>query len=125
MQVLINLRWVLLGLAFVCALVIGLTVWGLVPAPLPVEACLWAGGPLQALGAFAMGKHLASRGRWPVIVAYAAVAFWAVAVWAAVAGTAAGPGGLVYGLLVLFPAVTVAGLLQLVALIAFARRKPA
>lgn len=125
MQILISLRWVLLGLALACALAFGLFFFGISPVTLPIEACLWAGGPLQALGVFAMHKHLATNGGWPVIVGYVAAALWIVAIWAAQAATAAGAGGLVYGLLVLFPSIGIAGVLQLIALIGFARRKPA
>lgn len=114
-------RWVLLVAALISA---GAIVW-------PLASPSAAAGPefllplvivLQAGGAFGFAKHLAARnvkGGWPLFAAYAAAVSWIVMLLSSTAAVAAGPGGLVYGLLIMLPALALAVLLQVVALIGF------
>jgi hypothetical protein len=77
---------------------------------------------LQALGTFGFARHRAARnvkGGWPVFVGYSAVLVWLIVIASAAAGVAAGPGGLVYGMLITLPALALAPLLQIAALLGF------
>lgn len=114
-------RWVLLIAALIGA---GAIVWPLVSpsAGAGPEFLLPLVIVLQAGGAFGFAKHLTARhakGGWPVFVAYAAAALWIVVLLSTMAGVAAGPGGLAYGILITLPALALATLLQIAALIGF------
>lgn len=76
-------------------------------------------------GTCAMRAHLAARAGWPVLVGWLAVAAWVIEFVSAGMGVAAGPGGLVIGLLVTLPALAIAVLAQIASLIGFARRDKA
>jgi hypothetical protein len=79
---------------------------------------------LQGLGAFGMRAHHRARGvikaPWSILAAFAAAAMWLVALLAGLAGQAAGPGGLVLGLLIMLPAAVAAPVLQIASLLGFA-----
>lgn len=124
MQVLVQARWFLLAAAFVCALVMALpwiypahVYWGL-----PLDWAFPAVGVLQAIGVFAMHRAGASR-LWVIVGAISAVA-WLVSYSVAGLAVEAGPGGLVYGLLIVLPAQGIGFLTQAAALIGFALHKP-
>lgn len=124
MQILIQARWVLLGAALLCALIMALPwvypahlYWGL-----PLDWAFPAVCILQGLGVFAMWKARA-RMLWVIVGAISAIA-WVISYVAAGAAVEAGPGGLVYGLLIVLPAEAVGMLAQVAALIGFAMTKP-
>lgn len=119
---LIKLRWVLLGLAFLCAL----TWAGAYALPygvkqmLPISVALYGAAPLQALGVFGMSRHLGARGGLAIGMGYGAALLWVVALVGSALGAQAGAGGLVYGILIVLPAIGLAGLLQAIAILLFA-----
>lgn len=121
MKWLTDLRWWLLGLAFLCALTWG----GMYVLPygmkqmLPTDVALYAAAPLQVLGVFAMSRHLGARGGLAIGLGYAAALLWIVALVGLEMAVQAGPGGLLYGFIAL-GAVGLAGLLQAVTLVLFA-----
>lgn len=118
-------RWVLLIAALIGA---GTNIW-LVGSPSTTtgpEFLLPLVAMLQAGGTYGFAKYLAARnvkGGWPVFVGYAAAVLWVVVLLSAMAGVAAGPGGLVYGILITLPALALAPLLQIAALWGFAGRE--
>ncbi len=125
MRVLVRLRWVLLIVALICG---GVCVLPLVMPEAPVPSVAFDVAAvlavvLQALGIWAM-RASGVRG-WPLFVGFLAAIIWAVAYAAAMAGVAAGPGGLVYGLLIMLPGMALGLLLQVAALTGLAMRKPA
>ena len=125
MRVLIEMRWVLLTAALGAGIGYALALF-LPGASASSEMVIIAAAALQAAGVFAMGRHFAARGvsgGWAIVVAWLSVAAWVVAYVSAMAGTAAGPGGLVYGLLITLPALVLAPVLQGVAVIGFALKE--
>jgi|CXWL01.1.fsa_nt_gi peptidoglycan/LPS O-acetylase OafA/YrhL len=128
MEGLVQARWGLLLAALAGA---GLNFWMIgsqTPTPgaellLPVVALLQAGG------VYGFAKYRAARGQkagWPVFVGYAAAVLWVIAFLSGLAAVAAGPGGLVYGLLITLPTIVLAPILQIAALIGFrGKQKPA
>jgi hypothetical protein len=122
MQALVMARWLLLGLALGCGVVLALALFttNILPQGAPLDAIMLAAPVLQAAGVFAAAR--ASRpGRWAVVAGYLAAVCFAIAYLASGAAVAAGPGELVYGLLILMPAGALALLLQIAALFGFAR----
>jgi hypothetical protein len=125
MRALIEMRWVLLTAALGAAIGYLLALF-LPGASASSEQVIVAAAALQAAGAFAMGRHFAARGMsggWAIVVAWLAVASWAIAYVSAMVGAAAGPRGLVYGLLITLPALVLAPVLQSVAAIGFALKE--
>jgi hypothetical protein len=125
MQGLAKARWLLLGAALVCGILAALP-WVYAPSVNWNAALEWAAlaaGLLQAIGTFATTRAPASAALLWVIVSYAAAVIWVVVHFAGVAAVEAGPGGLVYGLLIMMPGTGLALLLQFVALIGFSRRR--
>lgn len=121
MKLLTDLRWWLLGLAFLCALAWAGTYvlpYGL-KQYLPLDVALYAAAPLQVLGVFAMSRHLGARGGLAIGLGYAAALLWIVALIGLQMGVQAGPGGLVYGFVAL-AAIGLAGVLQAVTLVLLA-----
>lgn len=122
LQALIQARWLILLAAFLCGWSTALP-WVYPPALYWDVSFDWAlpvAAVLQGMGTFAMSKSGARR-LW-VIIGYISAAAWLIAFLGALAGVAAGAGGLVYGFFVLMPALVVGALTQVVALIGFARR---
>ena len=119
MQFVVAWRWVWLIAALLCALSFFAPM--VVPYSqsvlLPIGVTMWATLPLQALGAFAM--HRRHKFGWAVVFAYLAALFWLILLVASGAAVAAGPGGVAYGILIVLPALAIAGLLQLASLLMF------
>lgn len=114
-------RWVMLIAALVGA---GAFAWPLLSpgAGATPELLLPLVAVLQALGTFGFAKHRAKRNvkaGWPVFVGYSVVLAWLIVIASAAAGVAAGPGGLVYGMLITLPTLALAPLLQIAALLGF------
>jgi hypothetical protein len=125
MRMLIEMRWVLLTAALGAGVGYALALF-LPGASASSEMVIIAAAALQAAGAFVMGRHFAARGGsggWASVVAWLAVVSWVVAYVSAMAGTAAGAGGLVYGLLITLPALALAPVLQGVAAVGFALKE--
>lgn len=112
-------RWVLLSAALICGVGFALVVFAftsIVGSPI-FEVLFPAAAPLQALATFA--AHARLKALWPTIVGYLAALLWLAAYLTAMAGEAAGPGGLVYGLLIMLPGIALGAVLQLAAALGF------
>lgn len=119
MQILIQVRWLVLSAALVCGLLTTLP-WVYPAAMYWGVSFDWAfpgAAFLQVLGVFAMARAGAKR-LW-VIVGYVAAVAWAIAYAAATVGVAQGAGGLVVGIFVMLPANAVAILTQIASFIGF------
>ena len=115
MGLVVQLRWGWLTAALLCALAFAAPM--VVPYSqsvlVPIGYAMYATLPFQLLGAVAMHKRHGRGGA--VVVAYLAALFWLIGLAAAAAAVSAGPGGMVYGILIVLPAIAVAGLLQIAA----------
>lgn len=124
MDALVKARWVVLGLALTFGLVSALP-W-VAPAvainwTIPLDVTLIGAALLQGVGTFAMQR--AGAGWFSLACGYVSAFAWIVAELAGIAAVQAGPGGLVYGLLIMMPATGLALLTQFGALIGFSRQR--
>lgn len=126
MQTLITARWFLI----VTALIFGAAF--LIPFAYPAsqywavrpERLMMFVPPLQLAGTIGMSRHFAARGvavKQLVQAGYVAAIAWLAALMGAAVSQASGPGGLVYGMLLLLPAAGVGLLAQILSFIGFMR----
>lgn len=126
MQTLIAARWFLIVAALICGAAFLLPFvypasqyWAFRP-----EQLMMLVPPLQWAGTLGMSRNLAARGvaaRAVVQVGYVAAIAWLAALIGAAVGQAAGPGGLVYGILLLLPAAAIGLLAQILSFVGFMR----
>lgn len=120
------LAWLLLLIALACGVVWGAGSW----LPMLTQhlssdvrgAMFYAAPAAQALGVFLMRRN-GARG-WPVILGVVAAALWLIAIVAISLSNGAGA-TMVIGIIFMLPAIGIAALLQLGAMVGFAMRKSA
>lgn len=126
MQTLIAARWFLIVAALICggAFLMPLAYPASQYWAFPPERLMILVPPLQWAGTLGMSQHFAARGiaAKPLVQAgYVAAIAWLAALIGAAVAQATGPGGLVYGMLLLLPAAGVGLLAQILSFIGFMR----
>jgi len=129
MNLLIQLRWVMLGAALLASGIFAVPLMlpmfpQVVPVGLglPPEAVFGTAIALQGAGTVAMGRRFRARGvlgGWMAAVSYLAVLVLIIVLASVFVGSAAGPGGLGVGLLVTIPGAILGFALQAIAALGF------